>query len=456
MDIVVVGMGYVGIPTAALLANVEGFRVVGVQRRSERSSWKIDHINAGMSPIGGDEPGLAELIERVVRKGSFRVADDFHVCCEADVILIAVQTPVDENHVARYESLMEVTKTVGRAMRRGVMVVLESTVAPGTTEFVVKPILEDCSGLKAGEDFNLVFSPERVMAGRLLNNIRKMPRIIGGLTPQCTRRGVELYKNIVESELYETDCLTAEIAKLTENTYRDVNIAFANEIALICESLGANVHDVRRFVNALPFDPSDPSKNPYRMMHMPGAGVGGHCLPKDPWLLKYGLERFGKYKFTTKMLVESRRVNDLMPVHMKDLIEDALREEEILLKDSRICILGFAFLENSDDTRNTPAEPLYRLLKDNCREVVVHDPLVEGHDGVEIVKDLEEALSGKDCVALVTRHKEYGEISLTWLKKILATPIIVDGRNVFNAEECSNLGFTFRGVGIGVHKITQR
>jgi UDP-N-acetyl-D-mannosaminuronic acid dehydrogenase len=192
------------------------------------------------------------------------------------------------------------------------------------------------------------------------------------------------------------------------------------------------------------------------MMHIPGAGVGGHCLPKDPWLLKYGLDKFGKNKIKLNILVESRRVNDQMPFHMKELIEDALKEGNITIQDSRICILGFAFLENSDDTRNTPAEPLYRLLKDNCKELVIHDPHVEGFDGVEIVKDLEEALSGKDCVALVTRHKEYGEISLTWLKKILATPIIVDGRNVFNVEECIKSGFTFRGIGIGIHKITQR
>lgn len=451
MEIVVIGMGYVGIPTATLFADVEGFNVVGVQRRSKRSGWKIDFLNAGKSPIGGDEPGLAELIERVVGKGSFRVTDDFSVCEKADVIIIAVQTPVDQAHVPQYTSLKEVSKAVGERIMKGVMVVLESTIAPGTTRYVVKPILDEHSGMKAGEDFNLVFSPERVMVGRLLHNIKKMPRAVGGLTPACTRRGVELYENIVEAELYPTDCLTAETAKLTENTYRDVNIAFANEIALICESLGVNVHEVRRLVNALPFDPSNPAKNPYRMMHIPGAGVGGHCLPKDPWLLKYGVDTYGEFNITPRVLIESRRMNDYMPQHMKSLVEEALWEKGMKLQDARVCILGFAFLEGSDDTRNTPALPLYNLLKEACKEVVVHDPHVREYEGVALTQRLEHALKDKDCVAVVTRHKEYSDIQLKWLKDILATPVIVDGRNVFDPEDCVKAGFSFRGVGIGHH-----
>ncbi len=440
-----------GIPTAAIFADVNGFNVVGIQRRSGRSGWKIEYLNSGKSPIRGFEPGLAEMIERVVGEGSFRVTDDFSACEKADVIIIAVQTPVDEAHVPQYTPLREVSRAVGGRMKRGVMIILESTVAPGTTRYVVKPILEETSGMEAGKDFNLVFSPERVTAGRLLHNIKKMPRIVGGLTPACTRRGVGLYKNIVEAELYPTDCLTAETAKLTENTYRDVNIAFANEIALACESLGVDVHEVRRLMNALPFDPSDPARNPYRMMHIPGAGVGGHCLPKDPWLLKYGLDTYGEFDFIPRVLIESRRINDYMPQHMKDLIEGALAERNMKLQDTRICILGFAFLEDSDDTRNTPALPLYNFLKVACREVVVHDPHVEEYEGVALTARLENALRDKDCVVMVTRHRDYLDIQLERLKELLATPVIVDGRNVFDPEKCIKEGFTFQGVGIGHH-----
>ena len=448
LEIVVIGMGYVGIPAAAMFANVEGFNVVGVQRRSKRSGWKIDYLNAGKCPIGGNEPGLAELIENVVRKGSFRVTDDISVCEKADVILIDVQTPVDDSHVPQYDSLKEVSLAVGKRMKRGVMISIESTVAPGTTNHIIKPILEKSSGLKAGKDFNLVYAYERVTVGRLLHNLVYMPRIIGGLTPECTQRGIEFYKKISKAALFPTDCLTAEVAKVTENTYRDVNVAFANEVALICESLGVDVYEVRHFVNSLPHDPSDPEKNPYRMMHTPGAGTGGHCLPKDPWLLKYGLDAFGVFKFKPKILVESRRVNDFMPQHMKDLVEEALHEKGVKLRDARVCILGFAFLENSNDTRNTPALPLYNLLKVACKEVVVHDPFVKEFEGVVLTNNLEDALRNKDCMVIVTRHKEYMGIRLDWLKGVLATPVIVDGRNVFKIKDCEEAGFSYRGVGV--------
>lgn len=445
-------MGYVGIPAAALFANVGSFNVTGVQRRSKRSGWKIDYLNAGKCPIEGDEPGLPELISKVVKKGSFKVTDDISVCKKADVILIDVQTPVDQNHMPRYKSLREVSNAVGKHMKNGAMIILESTVAPGTTNYIIKPILEKSSRMKAGEDFNLVYSYERVMVGRLLHNLKHMPRIVGGLTPKCAQRGVEFYKNISKAELFPTDCLTAEIAKVTENTYRDVNIAFANEVALICESLGVNVHEVRRFVNSLPNDPSDPAKNPYRMMHIPGAGAGGHCLPKDPWLLKYGLDAYGDFKFTPKILIESRKINDSMPQHMKDLVEEALHEKNVRLQDARVCILGFAFLGDSNDTRNTPALPLYNLLKDTCKEVILHDPYVKEFEGITLTGNLENALKNKDCMVIVTRHKQYVDIRLDWLKNILATPVIVDGRNVFNPEDCKQAGFSYRGVGIGTQK----
>ncbi len=284
-------MGYVGVPVAALFADVPGVNVTGIQRRSKRSGWKIDHINAGKSPIGGEEPGLEELIKKVVEKSSLRATGDKTAYEDADAILITVQTPVDENHEPRYESLKQVCEDIGDGMKEGVLVCLESPVAPGTTNHFVRPILEKRSGMKAGEGFNLVFSYERVMVGRLLHNLKNYAKIVGGYTPKCTERGMELYGRIIRSELLLlSDSLTAEVAKLTENTYRDVNTAFANEVALICEALGVDVHEVRQFVNSLPNDPSNPAANPYRNMHTPGAGVGGHCLPKDPWLLKYGLD----------------------------------------------------------------------------------------------------------------------------------------------------------------------
>lgn len=456
--VVVIGMGYVGIPAAALFADVPGFEVIGVQRRSKRSGWKIDALNRGECPIGGDEPGLPELIKRVVlEKKTFRVTDDISVVKDADAILIDVQTPTDEKGVPRYESLRQVCESIAPYLKKGQLVVIESTVAPGTTDYFVKPILEKGSGLKAGEDFYLAFSYERVMVGRLLHNIQNYPRIVGGINEESTKKAMELYKHIVKQPLYPTNALTAEVAKTVENAYRDVNIAFANEVALLCESLGVDAYEVRRLVNTLPNDPSNPSANPYRNVHIPGAGVGGHCLPKDSWLLKYGVDAYGRFKVFPEIIVESRHLNDRMPLHMVELLEEGLEEREKNLEDSVIAVLGVAFLENSDDPRNTPTTPLIAELKKRGVEFKLHDPHVKDHEYPEpMLRDLYKTLEGTDAMVIMTRHREYVEMDLDRAREIMRTPVIIDGRNTFNGDEVIARGFTYRGVGKGQYRTRKK
>jgi UDP-N-acetyl-D-mannosaminuronic acid dehydrogenase len=446
--IVVVGMGYVGIPVAALFADTPEFNVVGVQRRSKRSGWKINWLNEGKNPIGGDEPMLSELIAKTVKKGTFKVVDDISVCKDADIVLIDVQTPTDAERKPNYDSLKEVSENVGKYMRPETLVIIESTVAPGTTDKIVKPILERASGMKAGKDFYLAFCYERVMVGRLIKNMVELPRIVGGIDKESTKRAMELYSHIVKAKLYPTDALTAEVTKVVENTYRDINIAFANEIALICESLGIDVFKVRELVNTLPNDPTRPSSNPIRNMHYPGAGVGGHCLPKDGWLLKYGLDTFGKFKFLPKIIVSTREVNDYMPMHVVDLVEDALAEHGKKLKGAKVAILGVAFLENCDDARNTPSASIYHELKKRGASAVLHDPIVRDFD-LPFTHDLDGAILNADAVVLSTKHKEYLKLNLRELKSKLATPILVDGRNAFESEAATEAGLTYRGVGKG-------
>jgi len=448
MKIAVVGMGYVGIPAAALLADVEGFEVVGIQRRSKRSGWKIEALNEGKCPIGGDEPGLQELIKRVViEKKTFRVEDSVSAVSDCDAVLLDVQTPVEKDHEPRYESLKEVSRGVGEQMRRGTLVVVESTVAPGTTDHMVKPILEEASGMRAGEDFYLAFSYERVMVGRLINNIVNYPRVVGGIDEESTRRALELYKTIVKAELILADALTAEVAKVVENTYRDVNIAFSNEVAIICDSLGIDVYDVRRMVNSLPNDPSNPAANPVRNFHFPGAGVGGHCLPKDPWLLKYGQDNYGGFSFEPRVIMESRHRNDAMPEYMAQLVETELKKAGKTMVGSKVCILGLAFLENSDDTRNTPAADIFAALKKRGAEVMIHDPFVWEFPDVVATENLEEAAAGADCILVATAHKQYVDMDLARLKELVRTPILVDGRNTFTRERAEGAGFSFRALG---------
>jgi UDP-N-acetyl-D-mannosaminuronic acid dehydrogenase len=466
-DVVVIGMGYVGIPCAALLADVPGFRVTGVQRRSPRSGWKIDTLNAGQCPFQGDEPGLAELIHRVVvEKGTFHVTDDYAVCRGAGAILIDVQTPVAADHTPHYESLREASEQAGRHLSPGTLVVIESTVAPGTTEHLVRPILERASSLRGGHDFSLAFSYERVMPGKLLAYITDMPRVVGGIDEESTRRAVALYQHIVRAAITPTDCLTAEMAKVVENAYRDVNVAFANEMARACERLGVDVHQVRGLINA----------RADRQMHIPGVGVGGHCLPKDSYLLQYGVETYGQGQDTgnegngleggLELIQLARRINDSMPAHTRGLVEAVLADLGQPLQGARVAVLGAAYLENADDTRNTPAVPLVRGLLDRGVTVTVHDPYVseqewalawDGQPEAPLVPDLGMALRGADCAVVVTRHKAYVELAaggrgatdLAWAKGLMRHAALVDGRNAFDRAACEEAGFLYRGVGKG-------
>ncbi|MFW9794578.1 MAG: nucleotide sugar dehydrogenase [Candidatus Thorarchaeota archaeon] len=437
--ITVIGMGYVGIPCAALLADVPGFMVTGLQRRSKRSGWKIEHLNAGKSPFEGNEPGLDELISKVVENGSFKVTDDVDVLKDSDIILIDVQTPTDENHVPQYDSLREVSEQVGRCLKKGTLVIVESTVAPGTTQNIVQKIIEEHSGMKGGEDFDLAFAYERVMPGKLIRNIVHLPRIVGGITPKSAERAVEMYSKIVKAEVHKTDILTAEVSKTIENAFRDVNIAFANEMALVCESLGVNVYEIIDLVNELPS----------RMMHIPGAGVGGHCLPKDTWLLRYGLNEYGSKKVEPKFITLAREINNHMPVHMTLLIEDALKKRGVKIQNATVTVLGVAYLENSDDTRNTPAATLIRVLEERGARVILHDPYVREWDlgPHEIERNLYSAAKDSDCLALVTKHRDYHDLDFAKLESIMRTQTFVDGRNVYDKENVVSHNFEYRAVG---------
>ena len=432
-------MGYVGIPCAALLADVDGFQVTGLQRRSKRSGWKIECLNQGKSPFEGDEPGLAELVAKVVAKGTFSVTDDVNILSTADVILIDVQTPTDENHVPQYHSLREVSEQIGKLMKKGTLVVVESTVAPGTTQNVVQKIIEEHSGYHSGIDFDLAFAYERVMPGKLINNIVNLPRIVGGVTRKSAERAVEIYSKIVKAQIHMTDVLTAELSKTIENAYRDVNIAFVNEMALVCESLGVNVYEVINLINELPS----------RMLHIPGAGVGGHCLPKDTWLLRYGLNQYGLHKMEPRFIALAREINNHMPIHLAHLIEDALLSKGIAVHDATVTVLGAAYLENSDDTRNTPAASLVNYLEEKGAKVIIHDPHVREWDfgPQKIEKDFAKAVKDSDCLAIVTKHREYLDLNFDDLRKQMRTLIIVDGRNVYKEQAVTEKGFEYRGIG---------
>lgn len=427
----VIGLGYVGLPVAAKFAEA-GFDVLGVEIKPER----VEMINRGISPIDGNEPGMAELIEKVVAAKKLRATFDYQEIRDRDVVLIDVETPVDERHYPRYEALRAALKSLGAVLKDGALVVVESTIAPGTIKRLVLPMLEEATGRKLNQGFYLGACPERVMPGKLLSNLCCLSRVVGGGNPETTEAMIELYRHIVQAELDPADWITAELVKTVENAYRDVQIAFANEIALVCEALGGDVWKVRELVN----------KSPFRMMHMPGAGVGGHCIPKDPWLLAFGVEGTG---LKLRMVPTARAINQSMPLHMVDLVQQTLALLDMPLKGARILVLGYAYLENSDDTRNSPSELLVERLGEMGAEVVIHDPYVNGYKG-----NVLDLAKGCDALVLMVRHQEYLRLDLAALKPYLRRAVLIDGRGVFKPEDLHRLGYLYRAVGMGAREQT--
>lgn len=443
MKISVVGLGYVGIPLTVVLAS-KGHTVAGIQRRSPRSWWKINWLNMGKSPIGGVEPLLDDLLLDAVDSGNLWATDDYGEIKDSEVVVITVQTPITDAKEPDLRHLEEACRQVGENLALGALVCLESTVSPGTTENIVKPILEKGSGLIAGRDFNLVFCYERVTPGRLIENIVRLPRVVGGVTQGCTKRGAEFYSCFCEAEVFCTDSRTAEVAKLIENSHRDVNIAFANEAALICCSLGVDFHTVRKMVNSLPY--REGRNNPFRNMLLPGSGVGGHCLPKDPHLLLHGLnDRVSG--FSPQLIPAARMVNDNMPEIVYGLMKDALLEAGRSIDDSKIGVLGLSYKEDADDPRNSPTLRLLELLDGLVK---VHDPFVSDYRGVSLQSIIDTVL-GSDCLVVMTKHSEYEELELDCVASMMRTRVIVDGRGLFNPSECIERGFIYRGIGYAAH-----
>lgn len=422
----VIGLGYVGLPVACMLADV-GFMVTGVDMDAPR----VAEINAGRSPIQGIEPGLSELVAQTIASGRLRSTIDMRALADARVVLIAVDTPVQPNtHQPLYQNLRSALTSLGQVLQPGTLVIIESTVAPGTMTKMVIPTLREISGLVPGQDFWVGHCPERVMPGRLLHNLRKMDRVVGGQTPDVAGVMVALYRSYVEGTLDPTDSLTAELVKTGENAYRDLNIAFANEMALICEAVGGDVWLVRDLIN----------KSPGRNMLFPGAGVGGHCIPKDPWLLAYGANEV----LTPHLIPAARAVNEGMPGHMVRLIEDALREGSIPIREAKIAVLGYSYLENSDDTRHTPTENLLDCLIGTGAQLVVQDPFVSKYQ-----TDVWKLLKDADCVVLMVAHNEYRQLDLTALAQRMRHAILVDGRHVFDEAALRRAGFIYRILGKG-------
>src|SRR5256885_368907 len=401
--IAIIGAGYVGVPLADTFGQA-GHSIVLVDIQPGR----VDRLNRGESYV---DAVPSERVKELVGAGRLRATLDYDELRDADAIMIALPTPLSDQREPDVSIVLDATRGIAQRLRKGHLVVLESTTYPGTTRESLKPILEE-SGLKAGEDFNLAFSPERVDPGREDWTTKSTPKIVGGLTDACTKRAVELYETALDTVLPVSSPEAAELTKLLENIFRSVNIALVNELAQLCDRMGLDVWEIVDAAATKPFG---------FMRFEPGPGLGGHCLPVDPFYLSW---KARQYDFYTESIELAGKVNPNMPYFCRSLISQALNHgRELSLKSARVLILGVSYKADVPDTRESPAIKLIELLRTAGAEVSYHDPHVP---------ELPEAgLSSialdpgeHDCVVIVTAHS-----SIDYDRVVDEAPLVVDLRN---------------------------
>jgi len=429
--IAVIGLGHVGLTTAAIFADA-GFQVTGADLKREI----IKTVSYGKSHI--KELRLDELVGKVIRQERLKATTDTHQAArEANIVIICVQTPITEDKKPSLTYLRKACEAVAEGLLKGKLVVVQSTVPPGTTENLVAKILEEGSGLKCGEDFWLANCPERITQGKAIQEYIENVRIVGGHNSESVEIAVELFKTVAKGEILTTDCTSAEVAKLAENAFRDVNIAFANELALICEQIGLDAMEVIKLANT----------HPRVNIHKPGCGVGGPCLPKDPYLLLHLVKDKG---FKSKVMKPSRELNDYMSKHAVELVVEGLTKAGKDVSNSKVAVLGTAYKGEVDETRNSPAERIVHELMSLGAHVMVYDPYCKESFGAERAKDVNGAVREADCIVIATDHKVFRELELGRIKALMnENPALVDGRRIVHPIEAKKKGFVYYGIGHG-------
>ena len=400
VDVAILGLGYVGLPLARA-ATQAGLSVVGF----DVMPALVDALNAGHSHIDDlSDVDIADMI-----RAGFRATSDENEIADARTAVICVPTPLSDDGGPDLGAVRAAVATVGRQLRPGMLVVLESTTYPGTTDEVVRPILEQ-SGLVAGVDFHLAFSPERIDPGNHEFGPRNTPKVVGGHTPPCTARAAAFYGRFIETVVTTKGTREAETAKLLENTYRHINIALVNEMARFCHQLGIDLWDVIRAASSKPFG--------FQAFY-PGPGVGGHCIPIDPNYLSHNVRNKLGYPFRFVELAEE--INATMPAYVAHRAQNILNEGGLPTNGSRVLLLGVTYKANIADQRESPADPLARALVSLGAKVMYHDPYVKEWTkaGVDVLRadDLDAAVGEADLVILVQNHAVYDVDRLAGLAK---------------------------------------
>ena len=417
----VVGLGYVGLPLAVEKAKA-GFKTIGFDVQEE----KVKMVNEGHNYIGDV---VNEDLKELVESGMMKATSDFSFVKDVDFIAICVPTPLDKHQEPDISYVKSSTEAISKHLSRDTMVVLESTTYPGTTEELLLPILEEGSGLKCGEDFYLGFSPERVDPGNLIYKTKNTPKVVGAVGKDATEVISAMYREVLEGEIYEVSSpAIAEMEKILENTYRNINIGLVNELAILCNKMGISLWEVIDAAKTKPYG--------FQAFY-PGPGLGGHCIPLDPYYLTWKAREFG---FHTSMIENSMIINDKMPEYTVDRAASVLNEHKKALNGSKVLVLGVAYKNNIDDYRESPALNVIDILKERGAVTDFYDPWIpkykrngEWHEGIsEINADI---IKGYDLILVATAHDAYDYEMIR--KNAVA---IFDTRNAFkDVEERDNI-----------------
>ncbi|MEH7022080.1 nucleotide sugar dehydrogenase [Priestia megaterium] len=420
MKVCILGLGYIGLPTALMFANHET-EVHGVDVNPtiiKKLNQKELHIY---------EPGLIELLNQAIETKLITFST---TPVHSDAFIISVPTPVTENKCADLKFVVKAIEMILPFLKKGNLIVLESTVPPKTVVQTILPLLER-TNLEVGKDLFVSYSPERVLPGNLINEIINNDRIIGGINSESTQLAVNLYKRFVKGTIHETDSTTAEMVKLIENTYRDINIAFANELAQIGDTFNINIWHAIELAN----------NHPRVNIHTPGPGVGGHCIAVDPWFIA------NEFPDHSDLIKLSRIKNESMPLYVVKTIKNLLET----IQNPVITILGLSYKGNIDDTRESPSlEVLSQLKKENYK-VKAYDPYVN-LDLPEVCKELEDAVKDTDCILVLTNHDNFSQLDFEKISKIVRRKVIFDTRNVINSTNAEKFGFSYNLLGNAIQK----
>ena len=426
--ICILGLGYIGLPTASTFA-AHGVKVIGVDVNAQI----VETLQRGEIHI--HEPGLRDTVKAALTSGNFSVSTQPE---EADAFIIAVPTPFHQNKFGDYNgqqfkladmgAVTSATEAIVPFLRKGNLVVLESTSPPRTTMELVAPILAR-SRLQAGRDFYLAYSPERVLPGQILRELIENARVIGGVTSESAQAGADLYSIFVKGEIIQTDATTAEMVKLMENTYRDVNIAIANEFARLADKFGVDVWEAISLAN----------RHPRVKILSPGPGVGGHCISVDPWFFVESAPE------STPLIYTARKVNDAQPHYVVGLVKRASGS----LKGQRIAALGLAYKPDVDDLRESPAVEVVHLLQDEGAQVKAWEPFKPDADiqGVRMASSLDDALQDSDAILLLVRHTEFINLKPADIASKTKARAIIDTVNGWNVKEWQSAGFAVSRLG---------